>query len=447
MNLVARDCSPLAPQPTAVEAAWLRRLASNVRATDLVVPISSQRDEDEPVVYCAWDGTWWAGRYVGSLSFEGHSLIIEPRFGLATLRNWLFEATSVVLTDVPGKLREDESFIAQLLASVWAHGFVEAARHGLPALRRDVATKGTTLRGRLDVASSLRMIAAGGGQVVSIRSERSLDHAASDAIVAAYKVLRRWLGVPDEQWMPARAKELIPHLMSVTGARPRVPTKAELDRIRYTPITAGFAPIAELSRQIANRRGLAADIDASGETKGVLLDVAELWEMYVLSVLRKAVAPLTVAHGTREKAATKTLLHSDVTGQGLGTLIPDAILHAGGKVQGVADAKYKSLHPSASAPNGPQREDLYQMAAYLARFAPPDGRVTWGVLAYPLDPARPSIPPAEQFSPWSLDGGRKVVFTSLPHVASDAVTKLRALIIPMALERYVWQAQASRAVP
>ncbi len=442
MKLVARDCSPLAPQPTAAEAAWLRRLATNVRTADLVVPISGERDEDEPVVYCAWDGTWWAGRYVGSLSFEGHSLTVEPRFGLATLRNWLFEATSVVLTDAPGRLREDESFIAQLLASVWAHGFVEAARHGLPALRRDVATTGPTIRGRLDVTASLRLIATGGGQAVSIRSERSLDHAASDAIVAAYEVLRRWLGLPDEQWMPSRAKELIPHLMSVTGARPRVPTKAELDRIRYTPITAGFAPIAELSRQIANRRGLAADIDASGETKGVLLDVAELWEMYVLSALRKAAAPLTVTHGTREKAATKKLLHSDITGQGLGTLIPDAILHAGGKVQGVADAKYKSLHPSASAPNGPQREDLYQMAAYLGRFVHPEGRMSWGVLAYPLDPARPSIPQAEQLSPWSLDGGRKVVFTSLPHVASDAVTKLRALIIPMTPARDVWRVQA-----
>lgn len=435
MRLAARDCSPLAPQPAAAEAAWLRRLATNVRATDLVVPIFGERDEDEPVVYCAWDGTWWAGRYVGSLSFEGHSLTIEPRFGLATLRNWLFEATSVVLTDAPGKLREDESFIAQLLASVWGHGFVEAARHGLPALRRDVATKGPTIRGRLDVPASLRMIAAGGGQVVSIRSERSLDHAASDAIVAAYEVLRRWLGVPDEQWMPARAKELIPNLMAVTGARPRVPTKTELDRIRYTPITAGFAPIAELSRQIANRRGLAAEIDASGETKGVLLDVAELWEMYVLSVLRKAATPLTVTHGTREKAATKKMLHSDVTGQGLGTLIPDAILHAGGQVQGLVDAKYKSLHPSESAPNGPQREDLYQMAAYLGRLTPAVGRMSWGVLAYPLDPARPSIPHAEQLSPWSLDGGRKVVFTSLPHVASDAVTKLRALIAPVAAER------------
>lgn len=434
MKLVARDCSPLVPQPTAAEVNWLRKLATNVRASDLVVPISGERDEDEPIVYCAWDGTWWAGRYVGSISFEGHSLIIEPRFGLATLRSWLFEATSVVLTDAPGKLREDESFIAQLLASVWAHGFVEAARHGLPALRREVATKGATVRGRLDVPASLRLIAAGGGQVVSIRSERSLDHAASDAIVAAYEVLRRWLGVPDEKWLPTRAKELLPHLMAVTGARPRVPTKAELDRIRYTPITAGFAPIAELSRQIANRRGLAADIDASGETKGVLLDVAELWEMYVLSVLRKAAAPLTVTHGTRDKSATKKLLHSDISGQFMGTLIPDAILLSGSVIRGVIDAKYKSLHPSASSPNGPQRDDLYQMAAYLGRFQAPAGMMTWGLLAYPFDPAKPDTPHAEQNSPWNLENGKRMAFAAIPHNPDYAVKKLNGLISKLTSE-------------
>ena len=398
------------------------------------MPISGERDEDEPIVYCAWDGTWWTGRYVGSISFEGHSLTILPRFGLATLRNWLFEATSVVLTDAPGKLREDESFIAQLLASVWAHGFVEAARHGLPAIRREVATKGATLRGRLDVPASLRLLATGGGQVVSIRSERSLDHAASDAIVAAYEVLRRWLGVPDEKWLPKRAKELLPHLMAVTGARPRVPTKAVLDRIRYTPITAGFAPIAELSRQIANRKGLAADIDASGDTKGVLLDVAELWEMYVLSVLRKAVAPLSVTHGTREKTATKKLLQSDVSGQCLGTLIPDAIVLSETIIRGVVDAKYKSLHPSASSPNGPQRDDLYQMTAYLGRFQAPAGLLTWGLLAYPFDPSKPDMPHAEQNSPWNLESGKRMTFATIPHDPEDAVKKLNDLILRLTAE-------------
>ena len=427
MRLVARDCSPLDPQPSAAEAAMLHRLATTVHATDFVVPISGEHNEDEPIVYCAWDGTWWAGRYVGSLTFEGNRLTIEPRFGLTTLRNWLFEATSVVLIETPGRLREDESFVAQLLAAVWAHGFIEAARHGLPALRRDVATKGSTIRGRLDVAASLRLIAAGGKEVISNRSERSLDHAASDAIVAAYQMLRRWLGVPDDQWMPPRAKELLPHLVAVTGARPRVPTRADLVRIRYTPITAGFAPIAELSRQIANRRGLAADLDANGKTKGILLDVAELWELYVLSVLRKAVAPWSITHGTREKKTTRKLLYSDITGRGMGALIPDAILYTANSIVGVADAKYKSLHRSATAPNGPQREDLYQMAAYLGRFAPTGGRTAWGVLVYPQDSSRQNTPLAEHDSPWSLDCSRKIIFTTLPHIASDAVTKLREL--------------------
>lgn len=424
MRITARDCCPLQPQPSADEAQWLRRLATSVRASDLVIPFIDEHD-DEPIVYCAWDGTWWAGRYVGSLSFEGHRLTIEPRFGLSTLRNWLFEATSVVLTESPGQLRQDESFIVQLLATVWAHGFVEAARHGLPALQRDVSTKSSNVRGRLDIRSSLRLLASGGGEVVSVRSERSLVHAASDAIVSAYGILRRWL--PDEKWVPQRAKELLPHLIAVTGSRPRVPTKAELDRIRYTPITAGFAPVAELSRQIANRRGLSADIEANGETKGVLLDVAELWEMYVLSILRKAATPLTVKHGTRERMTSRKLLRSDVSGKEIGTLIPDAILFQHGEVRGVIDAKYKSIHPSARAPQGPQREDLYQIAAYLGRYAKNTTTSALGMLAYPHDPSIPTVSFAESHSPWNLADGKKVLFVTLPHEPVEAVGKLREI--------------------
>jgi 5-methylcytosine-specific restriction enzyme subunit McrC len=431
VKIVGKDCSPLNPQPTAKEVDWLRRLIASLQAADIVIPLSDSRDDDEPIVYCERDGTWWAGRYVGSISFEGHTLTIEPRFGLAVLRNWLSEATSVILTESPGQLREDESFIAQLLASVWAHGFAEAARHGLPALRREVATQGSLVRGRLDVAASVRLIASGGREVASIRSERSLDHAASEAIVAAYSVLRRWLQIPDEQWMPPRTKELIPHLITITGPRPRIPTKAELNQIRYTPITAGFAPIAELSRQIASRRGLSIDIEANGESKGVLLDVAELWEMYILSVLRKAAAPLSVMHETREKHTTKKLLYSDIDGQGIGTLIPDAILYAQGDIRGVIDAKYKTLHPTTNAPFGPQREDLYQIAAYLGRFKSIHRQPAWGLLAYPQDPRRPDIAKVEQNSPWSLDDNKKVVFAVIPHNASEATTKLRILITNM----------------
>jgi 5-methylcytosine-specific restriction enzyme subunit McrC len=431
VRIFATDCSPLRPQPDKCEAEWLRRLVDQIRSNDLVVALSSDRkkDDDEPIVFCERDGTWWAGRYVGSVSFEGSTLTITPRFGLSTLRHWLSEAVSIVLTPTPGHLREDESFIVQLLASVWAHGFAQAARHGLPALRRDVSTKGPTIRGRLDVAASLRTRIL--GEVVSIRSEKSLDHAASRAIVAAYVVLHRWLALPDEAWMPAQARKLLPSLTAVTGARPRTPTKSELGRVRYTPITVGFASIAELSRQIANRQGLATDADDKSQSQGILLDVAELWEMYVLSVLKKAAVPSMVTHGTRDTTATRTLLRSDITGQGMGTLIPDAIIHTIDVVQAVADAKYKPLWPTAARQNGVQREDLYQMAAYLNRFGSADNQAAWGVLVYPHTPDRPTTPPSETQGPWSFSDGKRLAFMTLPHESDEAVAKMRDLIFAM----------------
>jgi len=441
VKIVAKDCSPLVPQPNSTEVAWLRKLVANFRAADFTISVAGDHSESEPIVYCAWDGIWWAGRYVGSISFEGNTLSIIPRFGLNTIKNWLFEATSVVLTESHGQLREDESFIAQLLAVVWVQGFVEAARHGLPALRNEVSTKGPSLRGRLDVRESIHLIASSKREVVSIRSEKSLDHAASEAIVAAYGVLRLWLGIPDEQWMPARLRDLLPQLIAVTGQRPRVPTKATLERIRYTPITRGFALVAELSRQIANRRGLAVDAEANGETTGVLLDVAELWERYVLSVLRKSVIPFAVKHGTHERDASKLLLQSEVNGQGLGKLIPDGIVHKDGYVFGILDAKYKSLYPSVGAPHGPQREDLYQMTAYLGRFAPIKNIApAWGVLAYPEVPGRPEIPLAESLSPWLLGDGKKIYFTTLPHDSTAALVKLRDLIEQLGAEKFNWRA-------
>lgn len=98
----------------------------------------------------------------------------------------------------------------------------------------------------------------------------------------------------------------------------------------------------------------------------------------------------------------------------------------------MADAKYKSLHPSATAPNGPQREKIYQMAAYLGRFVPPDGRAHLGRVGIPSRAGAGHLSTGRRFSPWSLDSSRKVIFTTLPHNASEAVAKLRELVTLMA---------------
>lgn len=425
MNLSVRDCSQFDSKLSADDANWLGRLAAAVRHGDLVIRLEEGR-EDEPVVWCERDGSWWAGRYVGSLTFDGRRLDIRPRFGEDTLRSWFAGAFNLALANTLGELVENDWFVPWLLALIWSRTFVSAARHGLPALRTDVRESGLSLRGRLDVSGTVLLRGAGRPGAVSLHREKSLNNPISAAVVAAYGELSRWLGSRREtEWLPKRAQDLLPHLVAAVGTRPRIPTQVELDRVRLTPITAGFRPLAELSARIAGRRGLAGNASNQSSCEGVLLDVAELWELYVLAVLRRAWPGHNVTHGTRESPA-HALLRNE-RGELLGFLKPDAVVGRNGRTDAVMDAKYKRLWPSLWNA-APQREDIYQMAAYLGRYGDTLNS-SRGALVYPLDPTNPSPPPSEAGNPWRLDARKEVWFLTLPHDIDEAARKVRESIL------------------
>jgi len=426
MILQALDCSPLRPQPTANQAEWLRDLAVQFQARPHVVALGDRKQDDEPVVYCERDGTWWAGRYVGVVRHKGGRLTIQPRFGLATLASWLGQAVDAVMIRSPGQLREDVPFVVQLLALVWGRAFADAARHGLPALRLDRRHVGSIVRGRLDVRGTLGEMMAGREGAVSVRREKSLNNPAGRILAAAYRVLRRSMGPGSEgSWVPERVAELMPALLASVGTNPTPPTDAELARVRYTPITLGFARAAYISRLVLRHKGLLSEVEAAGDSEGVLFDVAELWELFVLAALRRGASGLEVLHGTSQIEGREALLVSETGGVTMGELRPDAVARRHRITQGILDAKYKSLWPTRWNPNGPQREDLYQLAAYLSRF----GTAGWGLLAYPADLNRPGLSPAEVRNPWRLESGQRVWFLTLPHDIEGAAEKLRGIVV------------------
>jgi 5-methylcytosine-specific restriction enzyme subunit McrC len=71
---------------------------------------------------------------------------------------------------------------------------------------------------------------------------------------------------------------------------------------------------------------------------------------------------------------------------------------------------------------GPQREDLYQMSAYLWRFAAPE-RPRWAGVLYPLEEA--DVHQSESASPWMLDPRTRMFFCTLPPDSELAAIKLR----------------------
>src|SRR5699024_4536739 len=149
-----------------------------------------------------------------------------------------------------------------------------------------------------------------------------------------------------------------------------------LSRVRYTPITLKWKAAAELSHRIASNR-LLKHTSMSSATYGLLIDVAELWERFVLHCAAKAVLA-TVVHGTADNLMQHLLQSESVPTRGMGRLYPDILIGPSSDhttARAVIDAKYKPLVD----PRGVDREDLYQLHAYSLSFASEKA-----LLAYPM---------------------------------------------------------------
>lgn len=155
--------------------------------------------------------------------------------------------------------------------------------------------------------------------------------------------------------------------------------------IRYTPITEGYRPLVELSLSILRHQPFSASTSGNDNVIGVLLDMAEIWELYVFELLRAELASYDVTHPGRDDSSHSYLIKSHQSGQRIGGLKPDIVIRRNfnGPCVGIFDAKYKTTTPGRERTNGIMREDLYQMSAYLAAYGT-QTRPVHGALVYPM---------------------------------------------------------------
>jgi 5-methylcytosine-specific restriction enzyme subunit McrC len=405
-----RDLSPYPGELTPEDHDWLQRLA-RCSTQDFLICLGPNDEHAEwsPIVECRADGRWWSGRYIGVLTFDGRRLVIEPRLGVQAVEAWLDQILGLVAPSTSARHEHNETFIVRLLARVWCRTIDAATRHGLPFLRLPSRHQGPFARGRLDVPRTAVLMTEGREALASLTHDRSLVHPATRAIVCADRALAA-LVTDAAEWRTERVRQVMPALRAAVGARPRLPTSYELSRVRYTPITRPFERAALLSHRIASRLGYGAT-DEDGKDEGLLIDVAELWELFILNCVRRA-APTGshVEHGTTARRNDFFLRSRDGQHE-LGRLKPDILVLDGEEVSTVIDAKYKRLAGSRERPSGVDPADLYQIMAYSMRFKP--SRVS--ALIYPNSYAGDDFErsPAELYGPWRRDG-HEIVFARLP---------------------------------
>lgn len=433
--LRAKDLLPI-PDLEQGDRDWLAELQGRLRIDEHVVRLGDAAVEHDPVVATDAQGVWRAGRYIGSITLGDRRLFIEPRFRHEILQHWLSAALNLVIVPRSTPLTESESFIPLLLGMIWCRELDTATRHGPPFLRIERLHQGLTIRGRLAVRETAALRRTGRRQVASISGERSLDNPIARTLVLAERALSKMIG--SDRWLTDRAKEVMPHLWAAVGTRPRLPSQRELDRIRYSPIRRPFQGLVARSWRIAKRQGYTS-AGGDGEAEGILLDVAELWERFVLHCARQAWPALEIEHGALGAGLGERrhlLLASDPRRPGLGLLLPDVIVRRGPETLGLIDAKYKLLANRADAPEGVARSDRYQIAGYVTALR--TGSKTEGLLAYPaeIDEATGHpLPPeswrpsrAESDGPWFTSEGNRIQMQRLPVEAGACAESLREIL-------------------
>lgn len=416
--ITAQDCSPIRTEQDGCDVEWLSELAATP-VDDLVIRLGGRERDSEPLVWTDSWGKWHAGRYVGYIEFRNRRLSIEPRFDV-DIGEWLAEALNLsVVPDVPGNL-EEGPFLVRLLGVVWGAGLVRAAKHGLPRLRRPVKHVGYAVRGRLKVQETVAERIRGRPRLVSETTERVLDNPIVRTMVAAYQVLHRRLvnrEVSDDEWIPARGRDLVPAMVRACGSRPELPSRREIHRIRYSPITETYRPFVALSEQIARMRGGTPDVsDEQDRVSGLLLDVAELWELFVVNTARVGLTGFRIVHGDQHPGPPWHV-GQNAESKPLQSIVPDLLLKRNGQTRLIADAKYKLLspRPNLGRPAGYERSDLYQLVTYLTAI--PSERRPDGILVYPLSD---EVPWVEAEGPWRIRTGQRVSFIQLPRTRKEA---------------------------
>lgn len=398
--------------PTPAERDWLASIAE-LSPERYVLNAQLEADHEstiEPILTRDIDG-WRTNRYIGEIRHQGRTLVIQPRLGVETIMSWISTILNVqVLPRTAQQSTGATSTVTQLLAALWRASVLTAGQHALPRTGLKVSYQGLAVNGRLDVGATARRRAAGHRDLVSTRVVRTYDNAPARAVVLADSYFDQHLA--GARWRGPRLDEQLSTLRAATGSRPAKPRLQEIQRTRYSPITIKWRRAAELSWRILNEDplGVAAQDES---THGVLIDVAELWELFVLHCAGLATEQ-SVRHGTTTQTSGHLARSRVDPRRTMGKLYPD-VLVGEEPVAAVLDAKYKRL----GGRRGVDREDLYQLHAYSSSF-----KVPLAALAYPA--IDEEMPDDERDSPWQTSTG-DLTFLTLPTEKDACIEKLGAL--------------------
>lgn len=301
---------------------------------------------------------YYSSHYIGRFSNNETDIVINPRFGSIVFNYILNYATNLFLPEGTSATKDSSNNFYWLIALLWKAMLNKAITLGqTPKEYQQIKKNLRNYRGRLCVPKHIHYNASNASMFYCKYNKLSLDNTINRTIRNVYKVLQtKNIGSLIDEFAEYDSR------LSSFGVQSEISDLNKIDSIQYTKMTIPYYPVMQLSKNILSN--VLSESSNSGSISNIsyFIDVAELWEMYLLKLLQNRLNNYFVY--------SPNALYGDFLIQNnMREIRPDIIIKKDAQVVMIIDAKYKEYKSFGStSKRGVSREDLYQMTTYLYHY-------------------------------------------------------------------------------
>ena len=228
------------------------------------------------------------GNYVGKFVWQGLEIDIKSRFSNTFLERMLNFANDIFLDDVSitgNKVDKDFDISKYIIYYMFVQNLEKAFLLGLPKAYKSIEHHEMKLKGKIDINKFIKYDIPFQGKISSVSREQKEIQEIIDVLYKAVKIIDK----NNKAFLKniAHIKTHLKQYKSNNYVSNETINKALKSKALQNPIFAPYKKVLEYARFIINGNNIEEKNDGKQETFGFIINVAELFEIYITKLLQK----------------------------------------------------------------------------------------------------------------------------------------------------------------
>ncbi|MCT7625045.1 McrC family protein [Aliarcobacter butzleri] len=345
---------------------------------------TKSKNEDDLIISIkkSNDGNYLAqtGNYVGKFVWNGLEIDIKSRFSNTFLERMLNFANDIFLDDVSitgNKVDKDLDISKYIIYYMFVQNLEKAFLLGLPKAYKSIEHHEMKLKGKIDINRFIKYDIPFQGKISSVSREQKEIQEIIDVLYKAIKIIDK------NKFNTKNISHIKTHLKQYKSnnyVSNETINKSLKSKALQNPIFTPYKKVLEYARFIINGNNIEEKNAGDTKTHGFIINIAELFEIYVTKLLQKEFSEWKVESPKIELYSNQFFARK---------IIPDIVMTKDNDVM-IFDTKYKKMLMRGKNQDGAgdvDRTDFFQINTYMSYYQnnPNQYNLKIGGLLYPIE--------------------------------------------------------------